>query len=223
MRGIAVAGDTLVAWGTASRHTEDSGLTAAVMWTSQDGRTWSNVLDPRDSEGPNAMAAGPGGLAAVFDDTGQLVVRVSTDGSTWEQVADLGAARSEDADGMPLDLEVSAIAASDAGFVAAGGFGPRCLMAGVPCGPDEALIWTSADGRSWSRLPKGEQFAHAGASDIVSWGDRFVIGGAQDGQPVIWISGQPPAGTGADSAPSAAGATPAAAEVTASPDPSVDP
>ena len=71
-----------------------------------DGRTWSNVLDPRDSEGPNAMAAGPGGLAAVFDDAGQLVVRVSTDGSTWEQVADLGAARSEDADGMPLDLEV---------------------------------------------------------------------------------------------------------------------
>ena len=30
MRGIAVAGDKLVAWGTASRHTEDSGLTAAV-------------------------------------------------------------------------------------------------------------------------------------------------------------------------------------------------
>jgi hypothetical protein len=90
MRGLVAAGDTLIAWGTASRHTEDSGLGAAVMWTSTDGRTWSNVLDPRDGEGPNAVAARPGGLAGVFDDAGQLVVRVSTDGSTWEQVADLG-------------------------------------------------------------------------------------------------------------------------------------
>ena len=54
MRGIAVAGDKLVAWGTASRHTEDLGLTAAVVWTSQDGGTWSTVLDPRDGEGPNS-------------------------------------------------------------------------------------------------------------------------------------------------------------------------
>ena len=210
MRGLAVAGDRLVAWGTASRHTEVSGLTSPVMWTSQDGRSWTNALDPSDGEGPNAMAAGLGGFAGVFDDTGQLVVRVATDGSTWEQVADLGAARSEDTDGMPLDLEVSGIAASDAGFVAAGGFGPRCLMAGVPCGPDEAMIWTSADGRSWSRLPKAEQFAHAGASDIVSWGDRFVIGGAQDGQPVIWISGSETPAGGAR-APFAAQGTPAVA------------
>ena len=43
--------------------------------------------------------------------------------------------------------------------------------------------------------PKAEQFAHAGASDIVSWGDRFVIGGAQNGRPVIWISGPPPGAT----------------------------
>ena len=220
MDGVAVADDTLVAWGTASRHTEDLGLTSPVIWTSQDGRSWSNALDASDGDGPNAMAAGPGGLAAVFDDTGHLVVRVSTDGSTWEQVADMGAARSEDADGMPLDLEVSGIAASDAGFVAAGGFGPRCLMAGVPCGPDEAFIWTSADGRLWSRLPTGEQFAHAGASDIVSWGDRFVVGGAQNGQPAIWVSGPPPGGAGAESA---SNSTPTPAALTPSPEPTVVP
>ena len=189
MRGIAVAGDRLVAIGTASRHTESTGLTAPVVWTSRDGRTWSNAVDPLDGEGPSAVAAGPGGFAAMTDEGGRRVVRVSADGSTWEQVADLGAARPTGADGTPLDLDVSAIAASDAGFVAAGGFGPRCLMAGVPCGPDEAVIWTSADGRSWSRLPNADLFARAGASDVVSWGDQFVVGGTQDGHPAIWISG----------------------------------
>ena len=122
MRAIAVDGDRLVAWGTASRHTEDSGLVVPVTWASSDGRTWTNVLSPGGSA---AMAAGPGGFVAADDATGQVVVRMSADGDAWEQVDALGPARSEDAGGQVSELGVSSIAASDAGFVAAGQVGPR--------------------------------------------------------------------------------------------------
>ena len=111
MDGLAVAGDKLIAWGNASQN-------IGVMWTSRDGRSWSNVpyvLGPSDNNGPGALAAGPRGFVAVFEDGGQLVFRASADGSTWEQVHSLGAARSTDADGTQLELSVSSIAASDAG------------------------------------------------------------------------------------------------------------
>ena len=198
MRGLAVAGDKLVAWGTASRHTEVSGMSAAVMWASDDGRTWSSVLDPSDGQDVSGLAGGSRGFAAVDIDRGLVLVgRVSADGHTWQQADVLGPARSTDADGKTLELNVSSIAASDAGFVAAGGVGepPVCT-----CEPGDVLIWTSADGRSWSRLPDAEQFASAGAYDVVSWRDRFVVGGAQDGQPAIWVSGPPAGSAGAESA-----------------------
>jgi hypothetical protein len=182
MRTIAIGGDRLIAWGTASSHTEDSGMSVPVMWVSRDGRTWADV-PPGGSE---VMAAGSGGIAAADDDGGQIVVRMSADGETWEQVDDLGAARSTDADGTSLALGVSAIAASDAGFVAAGALGPECLLG--PCKPGDVVLWTSEDGRSWSRLASDERFARGAASESVAWGSHFVVGGEHDGGPAIWIS-----------------------------------
>ena len=121
----------------------------------------------------------------MVDDVGQLAFRASADGSVWKQVQSLGVARSTDADGTQLELTVSSIAASDAGFVAVGEFGEFCLFT---CAPGEIVIWTSEDGRSWSRLPSDARFARAGAPRVVAWGDRFVMGGTQDGEPVTWIS-----------------------------------
>jgi hypothetical protein len=195
MRGLAVAADTLVAWGTASRHTEATGLTLPVMWISRDGRTWSNALDPSDDEGQeNAVAAGPGGFAAVMDDGGEIVVLVSSDGDAWEQVDVLGPRRSEAPDGTVQELDVGSVAASDAGFVATGALGPPCLMGGVPCEPVEAIIWTSDDGRTWTRLPSDVRFARGSGAGVVAWGTGFVVGGEQDGEPAIWISGPDQAG-----------------------------
>lgn len=191
MDGLAVAGDKLVAWGNASQFEGENPIglkQIGLMWTSRDGRSWSNVpyvLGASDNEGPGAMAAGPRGFVAVFEDRNQLVFRASADGSTWEQVYSLGAARSTAADGTEFALSVSSIAVSDAGFVAVGGFGEFCLFT---CPPGEVVIWTSEDGRSWSRLPSDARFARAGAHSVVAWGDRFVVGGTQDGEPVIWIS-----------------------------------
>jgi hypothetical protein len=190
MHGVAVAGDTLVALGLAIRHTADSGLTVPVMWASDDGRTWANVLDAPYGE-PAPVAAGPGGFVAVdWDQDGpadqdQVIVRMSADGKAWQPVASFGPTWSTDADKRPVGLGVSSIAATESGFVAAGEFGQVCL---ITCEPGEVVIWTSADGRSWSRLPSDERFARAAASDIVAWGSRFVVGGWHEDQPVIWIS-----------------------------------
>lgn len=194
MHQIVVRGDTLVAFGTASYHTEDRGLTSPVIWVSTDGRTWTDVPEALEDGEEGAVAVGPGGFVGAGNDDGQIVFRTSADGRTWEQVADLGPWRSEAADGTPRELTVESITASDAGYVAAGAFGAPCLFT---CGPSDVVIWTSSDGRSWTRVPSDDQFARAAASDVVAWGDRFVVGGAQDGQPVIWISGHPPAGAAA--------------------------
>jgi hypothetical protein len=193
MHAIAVAGDTLIASGTASYHTARSGLSLPVLWTSHDGKSWTSVLDPqlRDEEGP--IAAGPGGFVNIVyslqDDpgTGSVVIRHSRDGDAWTRADSLGSWFTE-VDGTTMQLSVESIAASDAGFVAAGQVGPLCLLDGVPCEPLEALIWTSKDGRAWSRLPTNNEFAHAGASNVVAWGSRFVVGGRVDDRPAIWIT-----------------------------------
>lgn len=193
MLGVAVAGDRLVAWGLARRHLGDSGMNSPVMWASDDGRTWTSVLDPVDGDQLTA-AAGPGGFVAVESDYGatvdadQVAVRVSADGRVWEPVAVLGATWSEDADQAPVQLGVKSIAASASGYVAAGGLGPVC---GFTCEPGDVVIWTSVDGRSWSPLSSDERFARGTAFDIAAWGSVFVVGGDHEGNPAVWIGGAP--------------------------------
>jgi len=198
MHQIVVRGDTLVAFGTASYHTEDRGMTSPVIWVSPDGRTWADVPEALEDGEEGTVAVGPRGFVAASNEDGQIVFRTSADGRTWEQVADLGPWRSEAADGTPRELTVESITASDAGYVATGGFGAPCLFT---CGPSDVVIWTSSDGRSWTRLPSDEQFARAGASEVVSWGDRFVVAGTRDNQPAVWISGLPPDAAGGTSTP----------------------
>jgi hypothetical protein len=189
MHGVVEAGEALVAWGSASLHTEDRGMHVPVMWTSDDGQTWVNVLDPRDAE-LLTVAAGPDGFVAIGEEWDaasgvRVVVRVSADGQSWERVDILGPAWTRDADGTAVGLGVSSIAASKAGYVAVGELAQVCLLT---CDPGEVVIWTSADGRSWSRLPNDGRFARAYPSGVVAWGSRFVGSGGLYGQPAIWIS-----------------------------------
>ena len=221
MRGVAVAGDKLVAWGIALSDTADAGLTVPVMWASGDGRTWANVLDPRDGE-LLEVGARPGGFVAVDDSNdgsageNEVVVRVSADGYAWERVDVLGPVW-RDVDETPVGLGVSSIAASNAGFVAVGGLDPVCGLGS--CQEGDVVIWTSADGRSWSRLADEERFARAAAFDVVAWRSHFVAGGRRDGQPVIWISDSRPSQGGAGAQPTPVDAQPTPAEETPSPEP----
>ena len=116
----------------------------------------------------------------------------SADGRSWEPIAEdaLGSSRwrgLENDDGFQVELHLGSIAAGAAGYVAAGADG-ICMLR---CNSEETVIWTSPDGRSWSRLPADDLFTApngAGAGVAVPWGSRFVVAGDSDGRPAIWVS-----------------------------------
>jgi hypothetical protein len=228
MRGLTVVGDTLFAWGSATVSLIPpqelmADRAVPVLWSSNDGRAWSNVLDPEREELFDTVAGGPGGLVAFVNagepDVGhpQLVVHYSADAGAWDKVDVLDPRApwptnaapygegGDIVDGMPLALTVTSAAASDAGYVAVGSDGV-CHTFRAPgewCQPDEAAVWTSVDGRSWSRLARSDLFSiaepenpsnrdGAWANKVVAWGSQFVVGGAFEGKPAIWISDASP-------------------------------
>jgi hypothetical protein len=114
---------------------------AAAIWTSADGRSWSNLDVPGPAGAPAALrevavngtrVVVAGYAAGKAGDVPLLVV--STDsGSHWRQVP-LGAPAGSAA--------VTALTAAGNGFVAAG-------LAG-PAGAQHAVTWSSPDGLTWS-------------------------------------------------------------------------
>ena len=106
------------------------------------------------------------------------------DGDAWERVAD-GAFTAGGISDPGRVLVLESAAATGAGFVVVGGDG-YCLH--EPCTYQDAVIWTSADGRSWSRVPHDARFTGASLVEAISWGSRFVVGGVYDGKAVTWLS-----------------------------------
>ena len=193
MQGVAMAGDTLVAWGNAiATAARDATLVEPVLWTSHDGRSWTKVRDVSGIGWLRDVAPGPNGYVAIgganLGDTGRIWF--STDGRAWQPADNF-----EESAG-PIDLS---IAGTSSGYVAAGGEGVCDVE---PCPNAVAAIWTSPDGRSWSRVPGDDLFAvpdsrgganHSGAwaMSAVTRDDRFVVAGAYDTSPAVWISGTP--------------------------------
>jgi hypothetical protein len=145
--GVTVGGPGLVAVGV-------SGDDAAV-WTSQDGTVWSRV--PHDEnvfggDGIQAMESvttGGPGLVAVGGDHGRAAVWTSPDGYTWTRVPHDGSvfggpASTEDQD-YPEGHPMRDVIDTGAGLVAVGSGGGR-----------QAVVWTSNDGITWSRVPDPE-------------------------------------------------------------------
>jgi hypothetical protein len=224
MRGVTQVGETLYAWGTATvsilpRQQMMADPSVAVLWASTDGQSWADVLDPGAEDPFESFTAGPGELVAIVNvplrggDHPQFVVRVSADGRAWTDVDVINPRASwptgaapygeggDIVDGMPLALRVPSVTATNAGYVAVGSDGV-CHTFRAPgewCLPDEAAIWTSADGRSWSRMPLDDRFSVAEPGDpsnvegawattVLARGDRFVVGGSYQGQPAIWVA-----------------------------------
>ena len=179
MTGVTAAGNDLIAWGMASvpfANNSEERVEVPLLWASHDGRTWASVVDPR-MDSLAAVMDGPDGLVAVGETDGLATVWLSADGQIWEKV---------DVRGLPPPISIGQGAATKAGYVLVGG-DRDCF--GGSCRPSTAAaIWTSPDGRSWSRLPSDERFARAGATHVIAFGSRFVVGGGHDGGPTIWIS-----------------------------------
>ncbi|MCP3974282.1 MAG: hypothetical protein GY720_07300 [bacterium] len=163
MASVATGGPGLVAVG-------QEGWSAAV-WTSPDGTTWTRV--PHDPAvfgaglvgndlwapqtsmrdvivgGPGLIAVGEEGIwggsedGTEYESTGIAVVWTSPDGVTWTRIA-----HDEAVFGGEGFQKMSSVALGGTGLVAVGEFELNDT--------GRALVWNSADGYTWTRVPYDE-------------------------------------------------------------------
>jgi len=214
MLGVAVSGRNLIAWGVSSWiHDDNSGTFVPVLWASNDGLSWASVPVPQSTRYAT-VAGGPNGF--VVEDSSDVWLSAdvwfSADGRSWEHVAEdaFGPSRwpaLHNDDGWRVEMHLRSIAAGAAGYIAVGADGV-CML---DCPSAETVIWTSPDGRSWSRLPVDDRFGAptgAEANVAAAWGSDFIVGGESDNRPAVWISGSEPAGNGANTSAAPAPANP---------------
>ena len=183
-RGLTAGGPGFVAVG---QEGYERGAQTAAVWTSVDGRTWERV--PHDDEvfggegfpAMYAVTTGGPGLVAVGA-SNDAPIWTSADGRTWERVASDPAVFGENG------TSVQGVTAHGSGLVAVG----SALSA------DDfqrsAAVWTSADGRTWQRVPddagvfgsdEGTRIkaVTVGGPGLVAVGEDFATDGA-----AVWTS-----------------------------------
>ena len=188
MASVAAGGPGLVAVGFG----ESRGNEGAMVWTSPDGVTWSRVVHNEvvfggsGSQGMRSVATGVAGLvAAGYDVSGgdaDAAVSSSPDGITWSRVP-----HDEVVFGGTLNQDMYSVATGVAGLVAAG-----FDQSG---GDQDAAVWTSPDGITWSRVPHDE-VALGGAGNelmynVTAGGPGLVAVGwveSGDQDAAVWTS-----------------------------------
>jgi hypothetical protein len=195
---VAAATAVLVVLGGASlllRATEPSATTASVVTeTATDPSVvslspsgWSRIPIDESAFGAGAslngvVSGGPGLVAVGSDDLGHAVW-TSPDGVTWSRVPHDTAVFG--------DAEMERVIAGGPGFVAIGNNGHSLLDGSFNV---NAVIWTSVDGYTWSRVPHDESvFGGAFIEAVTVGGPGLVaVGGTggynTDGDAVVWTS-----------------------------------
>jgi hypothetical protein len=177
-------GAALVAVGAAG---DAKTATGAVAWRSTDGDTWERAPDAATLRGAvmHSVAAGQGRLVAVGSDLAatRAVVWESADGLTWTQAPD-----DPTLDNFGLKIEMRDVSWTGSGYLAGG---HRLFGTQYP----SAVIWTSSDGRTWTRaadvpvLSQGKvQGVSAGGPGLVAVGS---IGSPDFSIPTVWVSPPP--------------------------------
>jgi len=188
MASVVAGGPGFVAVGydSSSGDGED-----AAVWTSPDGLTWTRVPHDQavfggaDSQWMNEVAVGGPGLVAVgiasSDRDTDAAVWTSPDGLTWTRVP-----HDETVLGGPGTQFMASVVVGGPGLVAVGydssGDGQN------------AAVWTSPDGLTWTRVPHDEAtFAYAEMSSVAAGGPGLVaVGtdymGGDLGGAAVWTS-----------------------------------
>lgn len=156
---VAAGGPGFVAVGEDGDAYADDMAGIAAVWTSEDGITWSRVPHDEAAFGGEEqvnvfmkdVTAFGSGLVAVgmewreSDFDWEAVAWTSIDGISWERVPP-----DEAVFGGPQDQIMWSVVPAGPGLVAVGQAGEG-VGAG---GPDQpAAVWTSTNGRDWSRVP----------------------------------------------------------------------
>lgn len=162
MLAVTTGGPGLVAVGYDGRGEEgySQGLDAAV-WTSADGIRWSRAPNDESVFGglsysvmEDVTVGGPG-LVAVGHEASGPVVWTSVDGVIWSRVRP---------DTTISGGIMAAVSTGGPGLVAIGEDTRPGWNGGL-----RALVWTSADGISWTRVPHDESaFGEVGMADLIS-------------------------------------------------------
>jgi WD40 repeat protein len=182
---VADLGSRLVSTGWAMLN-DDSEV--VVIWTSRDGRSWTDVPTPADVFPPGSsisqITAGPDGFVAVGRVGSSAAIWYSPDGRDWH-LHGTG----------PDGLQLNSVAAGDAGYVAVG----ASMDCRTTCPSREAIVMTSVDGETWVVVPSGPAFRAdqprdpenalgAAMYEVVTWGSRFAALGEYDGEPTVWVT-----------------------------------
>ena len=187
-----VAGpDGLVAVG---RRDTEQGQQGAV-WTSTDGSAWTPVTSfPGGTSFSTiqAIARGADGFVAVgqAQDDDSLgggasgAAWTSPDGRTWTAALDETAYRSSVGGLRGPDPELTDVVAGGPGFVAVGSLADANGIFGA--------IFTSPDGRSWTRVAGDSLLASSSLVTATTWAGGLAVGGNAGGRgpshPVVWTS-----------------------------------
>jgi hypothetical protein len=130
---------------------------SGAAWTSPDGLTWSRMSFEED-EGLvmfTTVTAGGPGLVAIVHGGSDWPAFISPDGITWTAAADL-----------PGADYVSEVAVGGPGLVAVG------VAGGESDSEDrfvqDAAVWTSQDGLTWSRIPHDEAMSGVALCETAS-------------------------------------------------------
>lgn len=164
---IAAIGDRVT---VISQRASLNETTVSTLYTTTDGVAWEAVdADIFDSADVSAIAPGGAGLLAVGASPGgqappTAAVWTTPDAITWERLTPLG----EGFDGAFM----TALIATDGGFVAVGGDLDSGLMA----------AWTSTDGLQWTRSPDPDDTPH-------EFGSMIALSVTIDGSGVLYAAG----------------------------------
>ncbi len=206
MRDVAVGGPGLVAVGRGFGVGE---MPRAAIWTSPDGSLWTRVDDAPLFENAmiSAVVARPGGLIAVGSAmepaTGALrpMAWTSGDGLAWHSAAIEGEPAPS---GPPQAFQGSGM--TDVIGLAGGWL---AVGSDIDIRTDGALqnaaMWTSRDGATWTRLPY-EPIFQGGISAMAEFGAGIVT--KRDGEVVVFGRTAGPTATLWFSPPRAGGSIP---------------
>lgn len=154
----------------------------AAIVDSTDGEVWHRQqLDGTDAR-QDVLAAGPRGVVAIGLVGARLASWSSPDGLRWTVHESAFPAT---VDGN--EVSVTAVVATDRGWLAVGRTDPFCNHA---CGldPVRAMVWISTDGLRWSRVADQASFATSGMIDVTRGGPGFVAVGLAGDHAAIWTS-----------------------------------
>ena len=180
LRGVRLialvrAGQRFVAVGTADGR--------VLFLDSADGLAWRRGMNLGTEATVAALAAGPRGLVAVGTVADRPASWVSDDGLTWDARADTFPMPALGTD----TAAVTDVIADGNGWIAVGREDPDCR---TDCGldPVRALVWTSDDGRAWTRLTGQAELDGGGMVSVARTDTGFVAAGIGSRHAVVWTT-----------------------------------